>query len=1159
MKPLTSERLITATLIFLLSTPHIHAQEGEPFMSHIRMDRIPGNRITAISDDLENTMVFTGNTGVITFDSEQWSVIPVPNIPMAVSAETNRPMIYVGGRGFFGYLLKSDQGRYEYYALNEEGEDPGDIDRIYQTKTDIIYYGEDLIAIADRNELYSLTLYRADSLHVFSGLFIHRERSYVNLLGRGIYELSDGRFIKVEIDHDFEYAEILFGINYDDSLALFGLDDSRVFRFNGSGFSQLVLEDQEYLNESYLDRAVWLGDSLVAFSSILGGCMIVDISDGSTKNILNYNTGLPDDEIYAIGVDQNRGLWMSHQYGLTRVDVGLPIRSYENYPGLTGNLTAVAILDSTIYLGTHDAVFFLEEKKEFLEEEIRVRVREPVITQPEPEPEVTGEVEEPETEARAEEVITARERRQQKRQARKEARLQKSGEIPAAGDVEEEVQPEEKGEAETEAAGKDQPKGIRSLIARISGKTEEKPVEQETSPRSRTRYIKQKIYSLQSISHEYTRIGEVDSRVKDMLTLGDRIMVSTNAGLYEILDGELNLVRRNWYVEGIFPASVPGRMHVVTDETAYTLELGDKGWETIANYGYIDEEIYSVCEQGDSTVWLGCDNLAYRIRFLNDSMSTMHSFVFHEEYYDPVNARNVNDTVYFFLAGEVYYHMADSIYGTGMLEDRGLSKAISSGSDITWLKSGERWTSLQNQDNYHGRIDLFLNLFEDVTDLFLDPDGNVWVLHANELLHKIEGGKVPGYRPGFEIYLKGVYSETRDYSLGELQFGYHDRSIVFDFSAPFYLKEASTAYQYFVEGVSEGWSEWANVTHLSFPVLPMGKFTLHVRSRNVLNQVTAIQSYPIVIRPPFWLSWWFISLASLALIAIVVLLIRWRVRKLKRDNQILEEKVRERTAEIRKQKDEIAEQKKEIMDSIHYAQRIQKAALPTEHVIQESMPEHFIFYLPRDIVSGDFYWIGSKEGKTIFAAADCTGHGVPGAFMSMLGVSFLNEIVNKSRSLNSGKILDRLRDHVKETLSQSEEGESKDGMDIALCVLDSKKMTLQYAGAYNPLYLIRDKELSEYKANRMPIGIHVGEESRFTDHTIQLRKGDCIYVFSDGFQDQIGGEKGKKFLSKSMKALLTEIHNQPMMKQKEVLGDVLGQWMKGFQQVDDILILGVRI
>lgn len=1143
-------------IAFCLVSMTISGQEGEPFMTHIRMDRIPGNKITAISNDIENSMVFTSTRGVIKFDSEEWELINVPNIALSVLAEKERPLIYVGGRGFFGYLLESPDGTYEYFGLEKEGGDPGDVERIYQTTRDIIYYGEDQITIAPRTELYDPVYYRSDSVTLFSGLFIYREKAIVNLLGRGIYELSDGRYIKLEVGNDFTGAEILFGINYNDSLALFGLDDNRIFIFNGNEFRPVVIEDQEYLNESFLDGAAWIEGNTFAFSTILGGCLIVDISNGETRSILNYNTGLPDDEIYAIGMDQNRGLWLSHQYGLTRVDMALPIRSFENYPGLSGNLTALAVLDSVIYVGTHEAVYFLEEKKEFLEEEIVVRVSPPVEKEPEPPPQQEAVTEEPSGMEPGQEVLTAREIRQQRRQARKEARNQQAESPGPAAETAETTLTESVEEGEEESGG--QARGLRSLIARLSGRAEEKE-ETASIPGSRTRYIKQKIYSLQSISHEYTRIGEVDSRIKDMVAIGDRIIISTNAGLYEIVDRELKVINGDWYVEGIFPTGDPARMHIVTDETAYTLQLADEGWSTVSNYSFIDEEIYSVCEESDSAIWLGCDNLAYRIRRLNDSVTTMHSFTFHEEYYDPVTLRNINDTIYFFLSDDIYYHMYDSLYLTGLLGEEDLSKLILSGCSIAWIKSGENWTSFRNQVNYEYRIDLYLNLFSDITDLFLDPDGNVWVLHANEIIHQIRGSKVPGYRPDFNIHLKSVYNESEHYDLTTLQFRYHDRSLVFDFSAPFYLKEASTAYQYYIEGMSEGWSGWAYVTDLRFPVLPMGKFTLHVRARNILNRVTEIQSYPIVIRPPYWLSWWFITIASLALIAIVVLLIRWRVRKLRRDNQILEEKVRERTAEIRKQKDEIAEQKKEIMDSIHYAQRIQKAVLPTDQIVKNSMPEHFILYLPRDVVSGDFYWISPKDDKIIFAAADCTGHGVPGAFMSMLGVSFLNEIMSKNSRLSSGRILDQLRKHVKETLSQSEEGESKDGMDIALCIFDKQKMTLQYAGAYNPLYLIRKKELMEYKANRMPIGIHVGEESRFTEHTIKVQKGDCLYIFSDGYQDQIGGDKGKKFLSKSMKTLLTEIHAQPMVKQQEVLNDVLQQWMKGFQQVDDILLIGVRI
>jgi len=306
------------------------------------------------------------------------------------------------------------------------------------------------------------------------------------------------------------------------------------------------------------------------------------------------------------------------------------------------------------------------------------------------------------------------------------------------------------------------------------------------------------------------------------------------------------------------------------------------------------------------------------------------------------------------------------------------------------------------------------------------------------------------------------------------------------------------------------------------------------RARNILGKLSNESVIGFIIRPPFWLSWWFLSLCGLFLIGLAFLIIRVRILTLQRDKRILEQKVWERTALIQRQKNEIEAQKQEIMDSILYAQRIQKAVLPSHEKVQKILPENFILFLPRDIVSGDFYWMTRQNDLSVFAAVDCTGHGVPGAFMSMLGVSFLNEIVNKTSKLKANYILEELRTRVITTLSQSHEGETKDGMDIALCILNHKTNKLQFSGAFNPLYLIRNNSLSEIKADRMPIGIYHDEEPDFTNNEIQLQKSDCLYIFSDGYVDQFGGYAGKKLLTKTLKEILLNIHSEPMVRQKEI-------------------------
>ena len=256
---------------------------------------------------------------------------------------------------------------------------------------------------------------------------------------------------------------------------------------------------------------------------------------------------------------------------------------------------------------------------------------------------------------------------------------------------------------------------------------------------------------------------------------------------------------------------------------------------------------------------------------------------------------------------------------------------------------------------------------------------------------------------------------------------------------------------------------------------------------------------------------------------------------------------------------EIELKNKLITDSIRYAERIQVAILPDMEFMKKEMPEHFVLFKPKDIVSGDFYWVKKINNFLIIAAVDCTGHGVPGAFMSMLGTSFLNETVTKAKIEKANEILERLRKMVKVSLKQTgKDIEQRDGMDMALCILDLENKEMQYAGAYNPLYLIRDGELIEYKADRQPVAIHYVEKE-FTNHVVKLQEGDTFYIFSDGFYDQPGGVKNKKFLSKNFKSLLLEINKKSMDQQKDLLDKTLKEWMKNMEQIDDILVMGIKV
>jgi tetratricopeptide (TPR) repeat protein len=285
-------------------------------------------------------------------------------------------------------------------------------------------------------------------------------------------------------------------------------------------------------------------------------------------------------------------------------------------------------------------------------------------------------------------------------------------------------------------------------------------------------------------------------------------------------------------------------------------------------------------------------------------------------------------------------------------------------------------------------------------------------------------------------------------------------------------------------------------------------------------------------------------LSGLALVLVFSVFIYRSLRITKKQKHIIEE-----------QKHLVEEKNKEITDSIRYAKRIQNAILPPDKVVKQHLKESFILYMPKDIVAGDFYWLENKNNTVLFAAADCTGHGVPGAMVSVICNNGLNRSVREHGITEPGKILDKTREIVLAEFEKSEE-DVKDGMDISLCALNGYR--LQWAGANNPLWIVRNGELLEYAPNKQPIG-KVDKPAPFTTHHIELQQGDRLYIFSDGYADQFGGEKGKKFKAANLKKLLLSIQNESMEQQKTILQQTFNQWKANLEQVDDVLVIGVSV
>jgi len=249
----------------------------------------------------------------------------------------------------------------------------------------------------------------------------------------------------------------------------------------------------------------------------------------------------------------------------------------------------------------------------------------------------------------------------------------------------------------------------------------------------------------------------------------------------------------------------------------------------------------------------------------------------------------------------------------------------------------------------------------------------------------------------------------------------------------------------------------------------------------------------------------------------------------------------------------------ESSESLRYASYIQQAIFPSSSLIDRLIPDNFVFYQPREVVSGDFYYVSRKNDLLIVGVGDCTGHGVPGALMSILGITFLNEIIAHGSFSSTGSILNQMREHVMEALCQTgNDTERKDGIDLALCIIDPKNNMLSFAGAFNPVYIVRDQNLVEIAGDMMPVGVGAEEELCFTSHLYELNNNDVIYLFTDGFVDQFGGPSNRKYKYKPFRELLTQISHLPMQDQKSKIEQTFNHWKGNLQQLDDVLVFGFR-
>jgi len=610
--------------------------------------------------------------------------------------------------------------------------------------------------------------------------------------------------------------------------------------------------------------------------------------------------------------------------------------------------------------------------------------------------------------------------------------------------------------------------------------------------------------------------------------------------------------------------------------------LGEDAFVNYNEYdGLINNEVQTIIESSDGLIWFGTLGGLAKTDLANMTTYDEVEGLFEKKVY--CLAEDVKGNIWIGTFGGGLYKLdvhsedtlpisfiaddsllsSNNVYSLIFQDDQTLLVGTDKGIDKLRLDGNQNILGVKRYDKSDGYIGVENNLNAN----YKDKRGNIWlgtvkgVTRYDASVERMSKNAPRTHITGIQMFFEDVDWSVRSDSLYPwlklprmLELGYSDNHITFNYTGISLTNPDKVMFKFKLDGLENDWSPPREEAEAIYSGLTPGEYTFHVKAVNengVWNEIPA--SYHFVISPPFWQTWWFYMLCAFTALVSIISFVKVRERNLQREKAILEDKVRERTKEL-------AEKNTEITDSINYAQNIQRAILPAIKSIERGFEDSFVLFRPRDIVSGDFYWYTDKDDKSYLAACDCTGHGVPGAFVSMIGNNLLNQIILEKNIEQPGEILSKLNQGVKFAFTQDGEQEAQDGMDMILAVLDKKKMQLEFAGANNPLIFIRDGELDVKKADRTSIGGDTSMDFKFENFTVDVKNGDVFYLFSDGYPDQFGGIKGKKFMMRKYKQMILDNHQKPMSEQHDIYQAELVDWMGDeHEQIDDVLVIGVKI
>ena len=864
-----------------------------------------------IQDDNE-VMLIAKRQGILTYDGANWGSIDLPGIPQMLKLVPSTGKVLVALSGEFGSLELDNTGHYRYAPLIDSTEVGHNFTDVLLTGEHIYFYSPTAIFRQPIDLEESPVQLKDINDPMYDGAFVSGSRFFVKKSGSTLDILYEDSLISLPTKPFEENEQILFSIDLEKNRTLIGTANERLVEFNGKRFMEITPDDHAYLNEHMMSQGLELERNRYAIGTISGGCIVIDGRSGETLFTLNYRTGLPDNEVMAMCVDRNGGLWVAHELGITRVDLELPINDYSAYPGLEGNLLTSIYHNDRLFVGTSSGVFYLtktKDKSEYLQlvqrqQEIKNRV---VKANNNPEtiskPRAQRVVKKPEESEALEneelnmDDLTPKQKRQLRRKLRKEKKARekalKEG-LPA--------DPEP-----TETPGETQVKETIPELANRPKPSVKKPIPQNISvPTVSAKQTRME----QASSYVFKRIEGLDVKSKQFVEYGLKLLVATNTGVYEVSGVKAEPVVENAYVNHISPShKKKNRFYVCTSSGFLTVEHFGDDWIQLPNTDSIEANVYSVAEDGSMGLWVSSDNTAWRVE-LNESGEAVSKkeYVFGPDFSESVQIADIGGVPHFLLPSGIFIfqeaqdrmrHVSDRelfLSGTG--------EYLLNGPGNNWYFNGVKWQPLAESNSLGNAR--FLELFDDPRNIHRDKKGNLWVVDGSQHLIRIDTKADSTVGEVFNIYIRKMMDEAGTlFSLDEALTVHKKNSLEFLISAPFYLKSDGTEYQYRLVGLKDSWSRWSPSASIEIPFIPAGVYTLEIRARNILGQITEINSISFQIEEMLWKRWYMVLLYGLILIAVVWIIVKLREKSMRDRQRELESMVKERTVELEEEKGKV--------------------------------------------------------------------------------------------------------------------------------------------------------------------------------------------------------------------------------------------------------------